>query len=825
VCAGVSLNRGRTKAIPLLLVALLVVSALGLRLSYAVLTNPFIDEFASVWAGKLILQQGTPVTPAGVLYNHGLLFSYLEAVSIALLGAGKLATRLPSIFAGVVGIVVLYHMGKRLFSVPVGLLAATLLALSPETIMWAGRARMYALLQLTFLLAVYALYSGALQSKGNRLYMFAACFWAAVLAHFEAVLLYPAALLVLLVFKGRKWFVSGQGLLVNTICCLGLAAAYVIQRLGRSPDFSRLTGTASVVGGDLPQLWAALPRQAAFLLRPGNLPLTALFAMGLVYLLTYVVSGNAGRRALHGIAEKPGGWHRNFAFLYLVFCPIWLAIVAIGGVAYSNPRYVFMLLPVFFLIAAVATELLLAVVRWAWHTAERRLAAPFAAPFRSWPMGWLVVFIAAALYVPGAISMLGDEQPGLDVAMQYVSDRWSEGDAIMTPSPPAAAVHFGRCDYFTIQRVYEDYVVERDGELVDMWTGAPLLNSIVDMELALTEHQGVWLVADGERMSRRYEPDFLQYVVEQMQEIQDIEGVKVVEFKGLRQREEHTFEQLVGASFADKMTLMSYGLNGDVFQPGDQLSLSLRWQSLMPMSNSYSGFVHVVDANSALWAQHDGPPLAGLYPTTHWIPGEIVPDLRRIDLPADIPPGWYRLEMGVYQPESAEHLIITDDEGRVLGDRLVLDYVQVSEVSRGPFEPQHLMDANLGDVVKLWGYDVDARIAEAGDTVHLVLYWEARQEVEQDYTVFTHLIDNAGWIWGQRDNQPVNGFYPTSFWDEGDVIQDEYQITIDSDTPPGLYQIEVGMYLLATGQRVPVMEDNGLVSGDRVLLGGIEVVK
>jgi len=808
-----------------MLVLSLIVIALGLRLSYALLTNPYVDEFASVWAGKLILQHGIPVTPAGVLYNRGLLFSYLEAVSIALFGCSKLATRLPSIFVGVVGVGVTYHIGRRLFSVRVGLLAATLLAFSPDAIMWAGRARMYALLQVIFLLAVYALYLGALESKSSRLYVFGACFWVAILAHFEAILLYPASLLVLLVFKGRKWFTSREGLLVNIICCLGVVAAYVIQRMGRSPDFSRLSGAGSSIASHLPRLWGALPRQVAFLLRPEYLPLTILFVIGLFYLLSYAVAGSAGRRTRKDLVGKNGEWHRNLAFVYLVFCPVWLAIVAIGGAAYSNPRYVFMLLPLFLLIAASTTELLLALTRLAWRVREARSGLSFAAPFRPWPIEWLFVFMAAALYLPGAISVMSDQQPGLDQAMQYVSDRWGEGDAVMTPSPPAAAVQLGRCDYFAIQKVYEDYVVQRNGELVDMWTGAPLLNSIAGLELALTQHERVWLVADNERMSRRYDLDFLQYVVEQMEGIEDIEGVKVVEFKGLRYREEDAAEHPVAVSFADRMTLISYGLNGDALQPGDRVRLSLRWQGLTPMSNSYSVFVHLVDANSSLWAQNDGAPLAGLYPTTHWIPGEIVPDTREIGLPADIPPGRYRLELGVYQPEDLEHLAVTDEEGNHLGDRVVLDYVQVREATAEPFSPQHLVEADLGNVAKLWGYDVDTKIAKAGDTLHLVLYWIAQEEVQEDYTVFTHLIDNAGGIWGQKDNQPVNGFYPTSFWDEEDVLRDEYELTIDRDAPPGRYQIEVGMYVLATGRRLPVMDENGPVEGDRVLLGEIEVVK
>jgi len=784
-----------------------------------------VDEFTSVWAGKLILQHGVPVTPAGVLYNRGLVFSYLEAVGMALLDSSKVATRLPSIIVGVVSVALLYNVGKRLFSSPVGLFAAFLLAFSPDAIMWAGRARMYALLQLMVLLAVYFLYLGSVASRSRYLYAFAVCFWIAAFVHFEALLLYPAALLILLVFQRRHWFLGRQGLLVNAICCLGMLAAYVVQKLGWSPDVEWLSGAAGLDVGRLTLLWGGISRHVGFFLQVENLPLTILFALGLIYLLVHAARVTIRRRLSVGPMGEDGNRQRNLAFLYLIFCPVWLAIVTIGGVSYSNPRYAFMILPLFLLISAAMMELLVRLLGAAWHARVANSRYSFRASLPSWVIGCLLVVVVGAVYLPGAISALDDQQPGYDHAAEYVRSRLREGDAVMTLSPPVAAVHLGGCDYFAIQRRYEDRVVEKDGELVDMWTGAPLLNSVAELEAVLTQYERVWLFADNERMARRYDLDFLQYVVEQMEGIEDIEGVKVVEFKGLRHREEDAAEHPVAVSFADKMTLISYGLNGDAFQPGDRVRLSLRWQSLTPMSNSYSVFVHLVDANSSLWAQNDGAPLAGLYPTTHWIPGEIVPDTREIGLPADIPPGRYRLELGVYQPEDLEHLAVTDEEGNHLGDRVVLDYVQVREATAEPFSPQHLVEADLGNVAKLWGYDVDTKIAKAGDTLHLVLYWIAQEGLEEDYTVFTHLIDNVGGIWGQRDNQPVNGFYPTSFWDEEDVVRDEYELTIDPDAPPGRYQIEVGMYVLATGRRLPVMDENGPVEGDRVLLGETEVVK
>ncbi len=816
-------RRRETSSKQLALITLVILVAFGLRLAYAVRTNPFVDEFTSVWAGKLILQQGVPVTPAGILYNRGLVFSYLEALSLAAFGVSKLATRMPSILAGMISVALMYLVGKRLFSVGVGLLASFLLSFSADAITWGGRARMYALLQTVALLAVYFLYLGGRDSRGRYLFAFAGCFSLAAFVHIEAIVLYPAAVLVLVVFRKLRWFLSKEALLVNGVCWLGILSAYVVQKLGWSPDVEQLSGAAGLDGGYLAQLWAGVSRHIGFFLQTENLTLTALFLLGGIYLLGYGVLLAAAHAESAGVGREGPDWRRNLAVLYLVFCPVWLAIVTIGGVSYSNPRYTFMIQSLFLLICAAITGLLARSISRAWRIRAPNLFGSFRASFRAQLVGCVLVVAVVTPYLPGAVSALADEQPGYDHAALYVRERLQEGDAVITLSPPVAAVHLGRCDYFAIQRRYEDRVVERDGELVDMWTGAPLLNTIEYFQAVLMEHERVWLFADNERMARRYNPDFLYFVVEHMALTQEIEGVKVVLFEGPYASQEPIAWRDVGVNFADKMSLVGYGLGGDALEPGGQTSLSLRWHVLAPLVESYSVSVHLVDAKNALWAQNDGAPLRGLYPTTHWIPGEIVPDLRELTLPIDIPEGRYRLEVGVYKPENLEHLTAMNEERNELGDRIVLDYVEILEQPAEAFSPEHVLNADLSHQVTLQGYDLDTSIASAGSAVQLALYWRAQREMDEDYTVFVHLMDDAGRIWGQSDAQPENGFYPTSFWDKGEVVKDEHRFAISSSAPSGRYRIEVGIYLLATGQRLPVLTEDGKTAGDAVLLASLEV--
>lgn len=140
---------------------------------------------------------------------------------------------------------------------------------------------------------------------------------------------------------------------------------------------------------------------------------------------------------------------------------------------------------------------------------------------------------------------------------------------------------------------------------------------------------------------------------------------------------------------------------------------------------------------------------------------------------------------------------------------------------------QHPLHLNLGGQIELLGYDPSADQVGPGSTLELTLYWHALTELEEDYTVFTHLLGESynlasgNFLWGQKDNMPLDGTYPTSRWLENEVIVDRYAIPIQPDAPPGLYRIEVGMYLLKTGQRLPMFDEGRMrMPQDSMLLDG-----
>jgi hypothetical protein len=157
---------------------------------------------------------------------------------------------------------------------------------------------------------------------------------------------------------------------------------------------------------------------------------------------------------------------------------------------------------------------------------------------------------------------------------------------------------------------------------------------------------------------------------------------------------------------------------------------------------------------------------------------------------------------------------------------------------------QHPVAVDFADNMQLTGYELtkgqwlrdrqqkeravaqvkaEEPVFEPGETIYLALYWRTRGAVEGDYTAFTHLLAQDGTLYGGWDRKLGGEFYPSSQWPAGDTQREEYPLVVSPKAPPGRYQIEVGLYLSETMERLPVLDENGQPVETRVLLCEVQV--
>mgnify|MGYP001081214791 CR=1 FL=1 len=113
--------------------------------------------------------------------------------------------------------------------------------------------------------------------------------------------------------------------------------------------------------------------------------------------------------------------------------------------------------------------------------------------------------------------------------------------------------------------------------------------------------------------------------------------------------------------FGDTLGLLGHDMSRD----GETVAITLYWQAVRRMDESYKFFVHLYDAETGeLLAQKDAVPRDWNYPTNWWEAGEIVTDEARLSVD-DLSPQDYRLAVGVYNPETGERLPVAENPTRL----------------------------------------------------------------------------------------------------------------------------------------------------------------
>ena len=278
----------------------------------------------------------------------------------------------------------------------------------------------------------------------------------------------------------------------------------------------------------------------------------------------------------------------------------------------------------------------------------------------------------------------------------------------------------------------------------------------------------------------------------------------------------------INATFDGKVRLLAYEIHTPETRPGGYVEVGLYWEAVGAMAEDYSIAIHLFGRDREPLGQTDSYPAGGSYPTSLWTPGEALYDVFRVPVRAGArAPAAASIEVGLYRLATFETLPAVDAAGNAVNP-VSLGRVKMAG-SSFPTTPDHPLEADLDGRVRLVGYDLSADTARPGGTLDVALHWRVTGRLDDDYTVFLQLLDADGEIVGQGDGPPMGGDYPTSLWAPGEALVDHHRLQVRDDAAPGTCRIIVGLYNLATGQRLPIVGGGGQPSGDHVELAAVRV--
>ena len=128
----------------------------------------------------------------------------------------------------------------------------------------------------------------------------------------------------------------------------------------------------------------------------------------------------------------------------------------------------------------------------------------------------------------------------------------------------------------------------------------------------------------------------------------------------------------LSVQFGEQIELVGY----DWEETATTFDLKLVWRALGKMQTDYKFFVHVFNPNdpTQILLQEDLMPLGWQYPTSKWVPKEIIADQVTFSL-ANLPPGEYQVRAGWYDPNSPTLGRLTAHDlssGKILQDDLAI---------------------------------------------------------------------------------------------------------------------------------------------------------
>ncbi|KAA3657306.1 MAG: hypothetical protein DWQ10_13610 [Calditrichaeota bacterium] len=142
--------------------------ALGalLRLMNLDVSSIWIDELNHYYAATSYNETGEMTFPSGQPNARAKLYSVLVAYSFNMLGEGPVAVRLPSALLGIACIGIAFWVALRILGKHAAMISALFVAISPFALGWSRLSRMYTLYQALFMLAAYWFYLG-FESQGK----------------------------------------------------------------------------------------------------------------------------------------------------------------------------------------------------------------------------------------------------------------------------------------------------------------------------------------------------------------------------------------------------------------------------------------------------------------------------------------------------------------------------------------------------------------------------------------------------------------------------------------------------------------------------------
>ncbi len=249
-------------------------------------------------------------------------------------------------------------------------------------------------------------------------------------------------------------------------------------------------------------------------------------------------------------------------------------------------------------------------------------------------------------------------------------------------------------------------------------------------------------------------------------------------------------------AFGDTICLLGLNTGALAVARGDAVRLTLFWRAAQAPLASYHVRLRLVGSSGHVWWESSDHPVSGMYPTTAWKGGEVVPDYHEVPIEASLHPGDYRLEVGLFLPFSDEGLPVAEQRDPYLS----LAAVRVLDAPAAPLAVAQPMAARFDGRLVLVGCDLPA-LVRPGAQLPVTLFWRPASPCP-DYEIVVEALDEARQVVASAAGPPLHGEYPASRWLPGATVVTEHRLALPAVT--GALRLQVSLREPGAAGPVPV---------------------
>ena len=136
--------------------------------------------------------------------------------------------------------------------------------------------------------------------------------------------------------------------------------------------------------------------------------------------------------------------------------------------------------------------------------------------------------------------------------------------------------------------------------------------------------------------------------------------------------------QGTSVSFGNQMRLRGWTVETPTVHPGDPLTVTLSWEALEEVTKRHVVFAHLLSPAGELVAQRDDAPVGSAVPRSRWPTGATFRYPVSLNVGEKVPPGEYRLVVGVYNYPEVERLRVHPAGPEIDNDTVELGRVEVA---------------------------------------------------------------------------------------------------------------------------------------------------